>query len=370
MRARTVVATLIALCLSLIAVTSVALSSPGAPTITSVTGDLTTLTVVWSAPSEDGGSTITSYDLRYIRSDAAGNATDSDWTVIDNAWTSGALTYQLTTLRRDTSYDVALRAENTDGESEWSATSTTSTTDHGDSTADATTLEVGSTIEGSIDPTDDADYFRIVVSSRTDLWVYASGALDTTGYLLNSNGTLLTKNQDSAYVDFPRAFSIRREVNSGTYYIKVESRGQLLTGTYAIHVQAARNPGSTPSSAERVELNSMTPGRLSFPGGDRGALDYFSFHLDSSTDVWALGVGNVDTVAELRNSRGALIAGNDDSLWPKNALSFLLRARLGPGTYYLKIEGYVRKDTGPYTLELREANRSERFSDRGHTNVP
>ena len=85
MRARTVVATLIALCLSLIAVTSVALSSPGAPTITSVTGDLTTLTVVWSAPSEDGGSTITSYDLRYIRSDAAGNATDSDWTVIDNA---------------------------------------------------------------------------------------------------------------------------------------------------------------------------------------------------------------------------------------------------------------------------------------------
>ena len=354
-RTATIVATLVAFCVSLIPVTSVAASSPGVPAITSVTGDLTTLTVVWSAPTEDGGSTITSYDVRYIRSGAAASATDGDWTEVDDAWTSGSLTYQLTDLRRDTGYDVALRAESTDGESEWSDATTASTTDHGDSIADAATLELGSTIEGSIDSTDDADYFRIVVSSRTDLWVYASGALDTTGYLLNSNGTLLTKNQDSAYVDFPRAFSIRREVNSGTYYIKVESRGQLLTGTYAIYVQAARNPGSTPSSAERVELNSMTPGRLSFPGGDRGALDYFSFHLDRSTDVWALGVGNVDTVAELRNSRGARIAGNDDSLWPKNELSFLLRARLDPGTYYLKVMGYVRKDTGPYTLELREA---------------
>ena len=193
MNARSIVATLVALCFSLFAATSFAQTSPSAPTITSVTGNLTSLTVVWSAPTEDGGSTITAYDLRYIRSDAAANATDSDWTVIDDAWTTGPLTYTLTHLRRDTSYDVALRAENTDAESAWSDTTTTGTTDHGDSTAAATTLALGATIEGSINPSLDADYFRIVVSSGTDLWVYASGPLDTTGYLLNSNGNMLNQ---------------------------------------------------------------------------------------------------------------------------------------------------------------------------------
>ena len=145
MRARTIVATLVACCISLIAATSLAQDSPGAPTITSVTGDLTSLTVVWSAPTEDGGSTITAYDLRYIRS---ANGTDSDWTVIDDAWTSESLTYTLTNLRRDTSYDIALRAENTDGAGEWSDT----TTDHGNSTSDATTLALGSSSKAASIP--------------------------------------------------------------------------------------------------------------------------------------------------------------------------------------------------------------------------
>ena len=353
MRTRTILATLVALCCTLIAVSSVAQDSPGAPTITSVTGDLTSLTVVWSAPTEDGGSTITAYDLRYIRSDAAANATDSDWTVIDDAWTSGSLTYTLTSLRRDTSYDIALRAENTDGAGEWSDTTTTSTSDHGNSTSDATTLALGSSIEGSIDPATDADLFKIVVSGRKDLWIYASGPLDTTGYLVNSSGSLLAKNQNSNHVEFPRAFSIRHQVNTGTYYVKVESHGRLVTGTYILHTQAATDPGYTGPSATRIALNSMTPGRLYFPGGDNGAIDMFRFVLEESTDIWAHSVGAVDTVGFLHNGR--VIATNDDTPWPYYPLSFLLNARLAPGTYYLQVKGYHRRDTGAYTLELRES---------------
>ena len=41
---------------------------PGAPTIDTVTaGSGTTLVVTWTAPSNDGGSTITAYDVRYIK---------------------------------------------------------------------------------------------------------------------------------------------------------------------------------------------------------------------------------------------------------------------------------------------------------------
>ena len=44
-----------------------------------------TLAVAWSAPDSDGGRDITSYDLRYIRSDAPSKA-DANWTVRDGIW--------------------------------------------------------------------------------------------------------------------------------------------------------------------------------------------------------------------------------------------------------------------------------------------
>ena len=99
----------------------------------------------------------------------------------------------------------------------------------------------------------------------------------------------------------------------------------------------------------------MTPGRLYFPGGNNGAIDMFRFVLEESTDIWAHGVGAVDTVAKLLASNGRVITANDDIPWPHYPLSFLLNSRLAPGTYYLQVKGYHRQDTGAYTLELRES---------------
>ena len=53
-----------------------------APAISSVTAGTNDLTVVWTAPAEDGGATITSYDVRYIESDAADKA-DANWSVLE-----------------------------------------------------------------------------------------------------------------------------------------------------------------------------------------------------------------------------------------------------------------------------------------------
>ena len=123
MKARTIAATLIAFCISLIAVTIVAQQSkPGAPTITSVGGVPTTLTVVWTAPNSDGGPIITRYDVRYIAS-AETDRADERWTEMI-AWTSGSLTYTITGLPGNVSYDVQVRAVNENGAGDWSETGT------------------------------------------------------------------------------------------------------------------------------------------------------------------------------------------------------------------------------------------------------
>ena len=108
-------------------------SAPGAPT--------TGLTVTWSAPSSKGGSAITAYDLRYIRSDAPDKA-DANWTVVEDVWSTGSgalLTYELTGLSAGTRYDVQVRAVNGSGDGPWSATATGTTEPEADFDGDGKT---------------------------------------------------------------------------------------------------------------------------------------------------------------------------------------------------------------------------------------
>ena len=98
-------------------------TTPAAPAIESLTPSDQALTVVWTAPASDGGSDITSYDLRYIDADAADKA-DGNWTVEPSVWTTGAgaLESTLSGLTNGTSYDVQVRAVNANGNGSWSAT--------------------------------------------------------------------------------------------------------------------------------------------------------------------------------------------------------------------------------------------------------
>ena len=94
---------------------------------TQIAADVELLTVSWLAPSNAGGSSITAYDLRHIRSDAA-SKTEGNWTVVQNGWIgSGSLQYVLTGLANGTQYDVQVRAVNDAGDGPWSATVTGTT---------------------------------------------------------------------------------------------------------------------------------------------------------------------------------------------------------------------------------------------------
>ena len=102
---------------------------PGAPVISVLTpGGETlsvTLSVTWTAPEHTGAADITSYDIRYIES----GAPDEDWTVVDDAWTSGPLTYTITGLAEGNEYDVQVRAVNGFGDGLWSDTKSDKTID-------------------------------------------------------------------------------------------------------------------------------------------------------------------------------------------------------------------------------------------------
>ena len=102
--------------------------APGAPTISALTAGVASLTVSWTAPANNGGPTITVYNLRHIETGDADKA-DANWTQVAEVWTtgSGPLEYVLTGLAGATQYDVQVRAVNAAGESEWSATVTETT---------------------------------------------------------------------------------------------------------------------------------------------------------------------------------------------------------------------------------------------------
>jgi titin len=86
------------------------------------------LSIAWSAPADDGGADVTSYDLRYILSDVQ-DRSDASWTVEEDVWSSGALEYTLDGLTNGDRYDLQVRAVNEAGNGPWSATSRHTTCD-------------------------------------------------------------------------------------------------------------------------------------------------------------------------------------------------------------------------------------------------
>ena len=82
------------------------------------------LTVAWSAPADNGGSVITSYDLRVFPRHIPSNLPDkpaAEWSVLEGIWDSGDLELTLTELVKGVNYEIQVRAVNTSGYGPWSA---------------------------------------------------------------------------------------------------------------------------------------------------------------------------------------------------------------------------------------------------------
>ena len=99
---------------------------PDPPVTDGVTADYEKLTAAWSAPTWDGGSYITRYDVRHILSSAsaADDVDDDSWTESLDVWSAGDLEFEITGLTSGVSYDVQVRGINALGTGGWSASAT------------------------------------------------------------------------------------------------------------------------------------------------------------------------------------------------------------------------------------------------------
>ena len=80
-----------------------------------------TIAINWSEPFHAGVSPVIAYDIRYARADT--DTTDeSNWTLVDNAWTSGALSYTITGLDNWVLYKIEMRAVNSNSDGDWTGT--------------------------------------------------------------------------------------------------------------------------------------------------------------------------------------------------------------------------------------------------------
>ena len=331
-------------------------TSPGTPTTTISTVTATSLTVGWSAPSDDGGSPITAYHLRYIESDAP-DKTDGSWVVEDDeVWTSGALTYELTELDDGVTYDVQVRAVNASGHGPWSATSTATTAEHGGSISIATAFSVGSSVRGRIDPADDEDFFKIVLAADTDLWLYTTGDLDTVGELFDEDGVQIWGNDDGQLPHGSRNFAMQVEVPAGAYSIKVTSWAERAVGSYVLFAKAVTAPGSTIQTATLISPDTLATAGIVIPGRleSAGGLNFFRIALESPADLWLRAVGLADTVGQLLDEDENVLFENDDGGVSGSSVGFAIRAELGAGTYYVRVSGYDSA-YGPYGLVARMA---------------
>ena len=87
------------------------------PIVRSVRGSDQELLVSWHDPS----STNVGYDLRYILT-SDNELDDSNWTLVEDAVTSGSLEYSISTLTNNLDYDIQVRSKNESGTSFWSDT--------------------------------------------------------------------------------------------------------------------------------------------------------------------------------------------------------------------------------------------------------
>ena len=230
------------------------------------------------------------------------------------------------------------------------------TTTVADSTAqsDAQDIEVGGFARGIIDPAfSDEDWFRITVTGHTILLVHTTGPARTWGDLWQS-GSRRALNVDIFPLGGNRFF-VRANLSPGTYYAEVGGSGDV-TGAYTLHVNRAAEPGSSIAAAQPLIPLFPKAGTIS-PADD---VDYFRIELAKATHVVLGASGSAVPIAgELLDADGNPVDANiAEARWtPSAPAGFLLRDRLGAGTYYLKVTrrpGSPGPATGRYGLRLYE----------------
>ena len=258
--------------------------------------------------------------------------------------------------------------------------------DHGNYLDTATTLSLGSSINGRIDRGDDRDFFRLDLSRRfgaTDVWIYTTGDFDTWGQLYDSAGGLLVVSDDGWIEPDLTNFHIRSVVPPGVYYVGVFSADDTSVGDYTLHARAvAEDLGDSISTAATLSLDVPTPGRIVSDGDP----DYFRMDFTDATELVlyaqipiqriyrsgmfiGLTVGDLDVQVfdgqgnEIPvNIRGESVLADIEGVSYELRLYVRISDSFGPGTYYFEVTAPGML-VSPYTIHAYEDTEYAKFID-------
>lgn len=210
--------------------------------------------------------------------------------------------------------------------------------DHGDTTAEATLVDSGSSTQGTIGSSDDVDYFTIQVPEEGLIAAYTTGSLDTVGRLHNEDGSIDVSDDDAGTGS---NFSLDVVVPAGTYYIEVEGFDGA-TGDYILHVvfEALDDHGDSAGSATYVSSSSRswtysTPGAIE----ESNDVDVFELELFLDSVVTVFTEGETDTNGSVQDFSGFEYMSNDDE--NENNSNFRMSGSLLKGRYYIHVEGNI-----------------------------
>ena len=127
---------------------------------------------------------------------------------------------------------------------------------------------------------DDVDLYKLDMTGAADVWLYTSGALDTTGVLLGNSGNVVEANDDSYLSDGIGNVFIGKHLDAGVYYIAVSSYGTA-TGPYKLHAELKTDLGDSTSTAADLALDTPQTGIIGPPGDT----DHFNLDLSGSADI-------------------------------------------------------------------------------------
>ena len=243
--------------------------------------------------------------------------------------------------------------------------------DPGDTKDRATAVTPGSFAPGRIGPEGgvdgDKDYFKIELTSAAEIWVMAVGPVDTVGELLDADENVLAENDDSEFVDNEKGFMIRRQLATGTYYVRVSGYNADDTGPYTLFARVATEPGNSTATAGPITLHIPESGRIASSSDQ----DYFRLTLEEETYVfvYALAFGYVRligddrvfvdplplraTVFDAQNTELADLYVIPHAIWADHGLpevSFSVWGKLAAGTYHIRIAPPPGGTGGTYLL--------------------
>ncbi len=219
--------------------------------------------------------------------------------------------------------------------------------DHANGLPGSTPLQLDSPQPGRLD-TLDVDVFRIQMPTLRAVVLSTSGSTDTIGELLDASGRVLATNDD---FNGNRNFRIESALPAGIYHLRIRgyqnSSGNYIVSALPVQdvpVVLGDDHGNAAISATLLTLGIPSVGRIETVGD----ADFFRIVVNAPRQINVVSLGTTDTVGDLLNSTGTLVASDDDSNGNRN---FRIARVVEAGTYFLRVRGHGA-GVGPYTVRF------------------